>query len=31
VARNIFSTDRIALTVLSPPDGRKISRSDLAC
>jgi len=31
VARNIFSTDQIALTVLSPPDGRKIARSDLAC
>jgi len=31
VARKIFATDRIALTVLSPPDGRKIARSDLKC
>jgi predicted Zn-dependent peptidase len=31
VARNVFATDRIALTVLSPPDGRKIVRSDLDC
>lgn len=31
VAGNIFATDRIALTVLSPPDGRKIPMSDLEC
>ena len=31
VARGILATERIALTVLSPPGGRKISRSDLEC
>jgi predicted Zn-dependent peptidase len=29
VARNIFPPERLALTVLSPPNGRKISRQDL--
>jgi predicted Zn-dependent peptidase len=29
VARNIFPPERLALTVLSPPNGRKISREDL--
>jgi predicted Zn-dependent peptidase len=31
VAGDIFSTDRLALTVLSPPNGRKISHTDLEC
>ena len=31
VAREIFVGDRIALTVLGPLDGVKISRTDLAC
>lgn len=31
VARDLFETDRIALTVLGPLDGVKLSRSSLAC
>ena len=31
VARDFFSTDRIALTILGPQDHLRITRSDLAC
>lgn len=31
VARDLLSTDRIALTILGPLDGVKITRADLAC
>ena len=31
VARDLLSTDRIALTILGPLDGIKLTRADLAC
>jgi predicted Zn-dependent peptidase len=31
VAREFFSTDRIALTILGPQDHLKLTRNDLAC
>ncbi len=31
VARELIDTDRIAVTVLGPLDGLKITRNDLVC
>ena len=31
VARELFEPERIALTILGPPDGFKVARADLAC